>query len=108
MSPRKYQYREDDWLDILYAMDVAALVTERLRISESTYFKEIHPIVKCCMCRRGGVSTKRLSILRYEVEDLLYRWTVKGFGAGLLPYKFTRFWVIPSIARRSHLESCDC
>jgi len=79
IDPDEYQYREPDWLDVIQSYEAACIVATRMGFSVSHYYRHYHIIASQYMKRRNGIESSPRSILKYQLEELIYRWKINGF-----------------------------
>lgn len=77
IPPEQYRYREDDWLEPLRPMEINYRVQEAMKCSDFIYYTEYYPMIKPLMKRRHS-TMGRPSLLRFQLEELLYEWLVDG------------------------------
>lgn len=79
VDPDDYRYREDDWLETLRMEEAAWVVCERFGFSKSHFYAQVAILLRPYMRRRHGIGSDCKSILRFELEELIYRWKIEGF-----------------------------
>lgn len=77
IPPDQYRYREDDWLEPLRPMEILHRTCEAMKCSQRIYYAEYYPILKPLFKRRHSVRGS-YSMLRFELEEILYEWLVDG------------------------------
>lgn len=77
--PERYEYREEDMFFPLYAEEIRDEICTRFRIGQTIYYTRIHPLIKPLMRCRTGPESARPTLLRYQLEEMIYRWQINGF-----------------------------